>query len=547
MFRICAPYKLIIFVLCLSMGCTFKQPADLCIINARIYTCDTLFEIAEAMVIKNGIVLATGKAEALQHTYACTKVIDAHGLCVYPGFIDAHCHFTGYANDLYKCNLKGTSSFSAVIKRVSEYAKTHTTEWIYGRGWDQNDWNIQEFPDNTELNALFPDRPVILKRIDGHAILANAAALKRAGIHSGTKIAGGEVVLKNGKPTGLLIDNAMLAIERCVPELPDSVFSRYIKQTEMQCMALGLTSVHDCGVSTQVIQQLKKLYDSNTLNISIYALIQDQPEDISYWLKQGPLQYKGLHVGAFKIYADGALGSRGACLKKPYWDAPDQYGFMLQSPKQLEEKIKRIRTSSFQICTHAIGDSANHTILHLYQKYIASAQKKRWRIEHAQVLDFKDLTNTLWRGIIPSVQPTHALSDYLWAEKRIGIRIQGAYAYASLLRASNIIALGTDFPVEDINPLHTFIAAVFRTDAHGIPVSGFRKNEAISRTQALLGMTRWAAYAAFEEQVRGSLEPGKYADFILSSVDLLQDSEAEIRQFKVASTFIMGRRMYAEK
>ncbi|MFZ9455477.1 MAG: amidohydrolase, partial [Bacteroidia bacterium] len=434
-----------------------------------------------------------------------------------------------------------------VIKRVSEYAKTHTTEWIYGRGWDQNDWNIQEFPDNTELNALFPDRPVILKRIDGHAILANAAALKRAGIHSGTKIAGGEVVLKNGKPTGLLIDNAMLAIERCVPELPDSVFSRYIKQTEMQCMALGLTSVHDCGVSTQVIQQLKKLYDSNTLNISIYALIQDQPEDISYWLKQGPLQYKGLHVGAFKIYADGALGSRGACLKKPYWDAPDQYGFMLQSPKQLEEKIKRIRTSPFQICTHAIGDSANHTILHLYQKYIASAQKKRWRIEHAQVLDFKDLTNTLWRGIIPSVQPTHALSDYLWAEKRIGIRIQGAYAYASLLRASNIIALGTDFPVEDINPLHTFIAAVFRTDAHGIPESGFRKNEAISRTQALLGMTRWAAYAAFEEQVRGSLEPGKHADFILSSVDLLQDSEAEIRQFKVASTFIKGRRMYAEK
>lgn len=546
MFKIRLTILLVPVAIGFITSCTYKHPADLCITNARIYTCDSVFNLAEAIVIKNGTILAIGTSAALQQQYACAQTIDAKGLCMYPGFIDAHCHFTGYANDLYKCNLKGTTSFSAVIQRITSYATTINTEWIYGRGWDQNDWNVQDFPNNTALNTIFPNRPVILKRIDGHAILVNDEALKRAGINANTKIQGGEIVLKNGKPTGLLIDNAMLAVERCVPELPDSVFSRYVKQTEAQCIALGLTAVHDCGVSTRVIHQLKTLYDSNALNISVYALIRDEPQDIAYWLKKGPLHFKGLHVRGFKLYADGALGSRGACLKKPYTDANQHYGLMLQAPSELEDKIKQISKHPFQICTHAIGDSANQVVLNLYTKYMVNANTKRWRVEHAQVIDVNDLTQKRWNKIIPSVQPTHAISDHAWAEKRIGNRMTGAYAYASLLNASGILALGTDFPVEDINPLHTFIAAVFRTDINGLPANGFLTQEAITRTQALLGMTRWAAYAGFEEQDRGSLEPGKRADFILSAVDLLQDTEAQIRQFKVHSTYIHGKRMYSQ-
>jgi len=441
-----------------------------------------------------------------------------------------------------------TTSFEEIVNKVKSYAETAPLEWIYGRGWDQNDWTTKDFPNKAVLDSLFPTRPVFLKRVDGHAALVNQAALNLAGITTATVIAGGEVEVKNGKLTGIVIDNAMKLVDSKVPEISDSLANEYYLAAQNLCFAAGLTGVHDCGVSEHTITLLQKSYASQMLKMKIFALLSDTESYYDTWISKEPLKTDRLHVGGFKVYADGALGSRGACMLKPYSDKAGWSGFLLNDTAHFRNLAKRLAGTSLQMCTHAIGDSANREILKIYAEVLKGKNDRRWRIEHAQVVDQNDFAYFSDYNIIPSVQPTHATSDMYWAGDRIGAtRIENAYAYKKLLATNGWMPLGTDFPVEDISPLKTFFAAVVRQDDKGFPAGGFQPAQALDRQAALRGMTIWAAKAAFEEKEKGSLETGKAADFIIVDTDLMKCSTTDILKTKVLQTFINGALVFAVK
>ena len=541
-------YKLgtlsIVFLMLLS-SCLNTNKASLIVYNAKIYTIDSSFNQVEAMAIKDGKIVATGTTESILKQFDADSMIDAMGNTIFPGFIDAHCHFTGFANDSWKCNLVGTTSFKEVIDSVLSYSKSAPMLWIYGRGWDQNDWEEKSFPDKKILDSLFPDRPVFLKRIDSHAALANQKALDIAGVNETSVIQGGSFEKNQGKLTGLLVDNAMSLVENNIPAIPDSLSKKYFSQLQQLCFAVGLTSVHDCGINEHTIDLIDEEQQSGLLKMKIFALLSDSIQYYDTWIKKGPYITDRLHVGGFKLYADGALGSRGACLLDNYTDKPKWKGFLLSDKKHFQEIANKLIHAEFQLCTHAIGDSGNREVLSIYAAVLKGENDKRWRIEHAQVVDSNDLNFFRDNNIIPSVQPTHATSDMYWAEARLGPnRISSAYAYQTLLKQNGWMPLGTDFPVEDISPFKTFYAAVFRRDGKGFPANGFQKEHALSREQAIRGMTIWAAKAAFEEKEKGSLEVGKAADFILLDKDLMKCKEEDVLNTKVLSTYINGERVY---
>ncbi len=541
-------YKLgtlsIVFLMLLS-SCLNTNKASLIVYNAKIYTIDSSFNQVEAMAIKDGKIVATGTTESILKQFEADSMIDAMGNTIFPGFIDAHCHFTGFANDSWKCNLVGTTSFKEVIDSVLSYSKSAPMLWIYGRGWDQNDWEEKSFPDKKILDSLFPDRPVFLKRIDSHAALANQKALDMSGVNETSVITGGSFEKNQGKLTGLLLDNAMSLVENKIPNIPDSLSKKYFCQLQHLCFAAGLTSVHDCGISEHTIDLIDEEQQSGLLKMKIFALLSDSAQYYDKWIKKGPYITDRLHVGGFKLYADGALGSRGACLLDNYTDKPKWKGFLLSDKKHFQEIANKLIHAEFQLCTHAIGDSGNREVLSIYAAVLKGKNDKRWRIEHAQVVDGNDLKFFRDNNIIPSVQPTHATSDMYWAEARLGPnRISSAYAYQTLLKQNGWMPLGTDFPVEDISPFKTFYAAVFRRDGKGFPANGFQKEHALSREQAIRGMTIWAAKAAFEEKEKGSLEVGKAADFILLDKDLMKCKEEDVLNTKVLSTYINGERVY---
>ncbi len=541
-------YKLgtlsIVFLMLLS-SCLNTNKASLIVYNAKIYTIDSSFNQVEAMAIKDGKIVATGTTESILKQFEADSMIDAMGNTIFPGFIDAHCHFTGFANDSWKCNLVGTTSFKEVIDSVLSYSKSAPMLWIYGRGWDQNDWEEKSFPDKKILDSLFPDRPVFLKRIDSHAALANQKALDMSGVNETSVITGGSFEKNQGKLTGLLLDNAMSLVENKIPNIPDRLSKKYFCQLQHLCFAVGLTSVHDCGISEHIIDLIDEEQQSGLLKMKIFALLSDSAQYYDKWIKKGPYITDRLHVGGFKLYADGALGSRGACLLDNYTDKPKWKGFLLSDKKHFQEIANKLIHAEFQLCTHAIGDSGNREVLSIYAAVLKGKNDKRWRIEHAQVVDGNDLKFFRDNNIIPSVQPTHATSDMYWAEARLGPnRISSAYAYQTLLKQNGWMPLGTDFPVEDISPFKTFYAAVFRRDGKGFPANGFQKEHALSREQAIRGMTIWAAKAAFEEKEKGSLEVGKAADFILLDKDLMKCKEEDVLNTKVVSTYINGERVY---
>ncbi len=529
-------------------SCKFRQKVPLLVHHAAIYTVDETFSTAEAMAIRDGKIIAIGTNDEILKEYEGEEELNAAGKAIYPGFIDAHCHFTGYATDMWKCELVGTTSFNEIIDKLNAYSKTAPMEWLYGRGWDQNDWDIKEFPSKEQLDSLYPDRPVFLKRIDGHAALANQKALDLAKIHADTKIAGGNIELKNGQPTGILIDNAMDIVEAVIPVISDSLAKKYFNEAQNICFALGLTGVHDCGISEHTVDMVDAEQKAGNLKMKIYAMLADSAQYYDRWIARGIYKTPWLHVGGFKLYGDGALGSRGACLLHDYTDKPGWKGFLLSDEKHFREVAAKLVNTKFQMCTHAIGDSGNREILKIYAEVLQKENDKRWRIEHAQVVNENDVELFGNYNIIPSVQPTHATSDMYWAEQRLGKeRIKKAYAYRKLLGQNEWMPLGTDFPVEDISPFKTFFAAVTRQDAKGFPQGGFQMENALTREQTLKGMTIWAAKAAFEEKEKGSLEKGKAADFIMLDTDLVTCENMAILKAAVLQTYINGERVFTKK
>jgi hypothetical protein len=529
----------------ITSGCKFRQKADLLIHHAVIYTANQQFDVVEAMAITDGKIVATGTSDELLQQFESTENINAKGAPVYPGFIDAHCHFTGYATDMWKCNLTGTQSFDEVIQQMMRYAKQDKTYWLYGRGWDQNDWPNKAFPDKTLLDSLFPNRPVFLKRIDGHAALVNQKALDLAGINSSTVFKGGQALQKNGQLTGILIDNAMDVVENKIPLVADDLTKQYYMAAQDSCFQYGLTSVHDCGVSEHTITLVDEMQQTGKLFMKIYALLSDSLHYYKKWIEKGIYKTPGLHVGGFKMYADGALGSKGACLLADYTDQPGWKGFLLSDTSYFAQVAQMLANSPFQLCTHAIGDSGNRQILKTYARVLKGKNNRRWRIEHAQVVNPADFAFFAQYNIIPSVQPTHATSDMYWAEQRLGKnRLAGAYAYQQLLQQNGWLPLGTDFPVEDLSPLKTFFAAVARKDNKGWPENGFLPAQALSRKQALWGITLWPAMAAFEEKEKGSLEKGKAADFVLLNTDIMQCNINKVLEASVSAVFVNGKKVY---
>ena len=539
--------KIVVIIwVALLTGCGHKPYADLVIYNAKIYTVDSSFAVVEAMAIKNGKVLDTGGND-IKEKYDSKEIIDAGGKCIYPGFIDAHCHFYGYSTDLTKCDLYGTTSFEEVLERLKNYNTTNQFSWILGRGWDQNDWEVKEFPDKTVLDSLFPDKPVYLMRIDGHAILVNQKCIDIAGINLQTTIPGGEIVKRNGKLTGLLIDNAVDAVKKFIPPFSNAIKASGLQTGQINCFAVGLTSVADAGLPFEDINLMDSLQKAGLLDMKVYAMAEYNAKNFSYWTNRGIYKSDKMHVSSFKIYSDGALGSRGACLLKPYSDQPGHFGFLLHDQEYLSTAVKKIYESGFQLNVHSIGDSANRIMLKLYSDVLMQKNDRRWRIEHCQVVNDQDLPYFGRYSIIPSVQPTHATSDMYWAGERLGDRIKSAYRYKDLMAQNGFIANGSDFPVEDINPLFGFYAAVSRKDKKNFPDQGFNKTNAITREEALKAMTIWAAYSCFEEKEKGSLESGKAADFVIMENDIMTLPEQAIHASPVITTYINGKKVYEKK
>jgi predicted amidohydrolase YtcJ len=532
---------LVLFSSCIN------QRVDLIVHHAQIYTVNNEFTMAEAMAIQDGKIVAIGTNDDILKEYKSDSTVNANNAIIYPGFIDAHAHFLGYGQSLYSVGLMFVPSWEEAIERVKAFAIKHPGKgWIRGRGWDQNRFPGKQFPTNAELNILFPDRPVILERVDGHASIANDYALALAGVKAGQTIEGGQFTVQNGKLTGLLIDNAVGVVEKKIPETTKEDYKNWLTSAQQNCFATGLTTITDCGLSPEDVDYVDALQKSNDLKMRLYVMLSDKPSTYtSKYFTEGGYLTDRLSVKGIKVYGDGALGSRGAALLAHYTDKPGWGGFLLSSPAHFDSIAAKLINTDFQMCTHAIGDSANRTILKVYAKYLKGKNDKRWRIEHAQILNAADFHYFEENSIIPSVQPTHATSDMYWAGDRLGAeRLKGGYAFKQLLEQNNWLPLGTDFPVEEINPFKTFLAAVARQDSKGFPAGGFQMENALTREQTIRGMTIWAAKANRMEKQVGSIEIGKKADFIILDKDLMKVPTDSILQVKVLKTYLNGERVF---
>ncbi len=597
------PTILLAFVLALLSSCAYKhKDADLVIHNARIVTLDSADHEFQAMAIKDGRVIELGPENQILNEYTAKETYDAAGRTVYPGFIDGHCHFFGYGLNKQKIDLQGVKDWAEAIERTTAFAKAHPdTEWILGRGWDQNLWADKSFPSNTELNALFPDRPVLLQRIDGHAAVVNQVALDRVGLNAKSTIAGGILELKDGKPTGLLVDNAVDVFQKIFDEADEKTKRQALLDAQTDCFEKGLTMVCDAGLDVGTIELIKKMQEEGALKIRVYAMVADKPENLEHFAKSGAITTDRLWVRSVKVYSDGALGSKGALLKHPYpldssgWEAykrvlakapeilakqgiphnaasldspvhdlrqasPEyqkaveqlmvaegvlHHGLLLKDRAHMLEVANWCLAHDFQMATHCIGDSADRFMLDVYAEVLKGTNDRRWRIEHAQCMDPADFHLFADNSVIPSVQPTHLLSDAPWAIDRIGPeRFKSAYAWNTLRKQIGIVALGTDFPVEAIDPLATYYAAVVRKYPDGSEIVGSPKEEALSPKDALLGITLWNAMASFTENEVGTIETGKRADFTIVDRDLLKADEEGLRKAKVMATIVNGEILY---
>lgn len=521
-----------------------KSTADLLVFNANVYTVNDSLPKAQAFAVKDGKFIAVGNNEDLKNNYTFLDSLNAKGKTIIPGIIDAHCHFYNLGLQQQNVDLVGTKSFNEVLNRIIDFQKAKNATFITGRGWDQNDWEIQTFPNNKKLDSLFPNVPVALTRVDGHAMLVNQKALDLAGITTTTKVSGGEIFKEDGELTGVLIDNPMELVEAIIPTPTKQQQITALKDAEAINFSYGLTTVDDAGLSPNVISLIDSLQTAKALKIRMYAMVSNVPEYVDEYLTKGKYKTEHLNVSSFKVYADGALGSRGAVLKEAYSDKENHFGAMVIGVTEFKALAKRIAASDFQMNTHAIGDSANAVVIKTYYEALKGKKDRRWRVEHAQVVSPAEF-DLLNDNLVMSVQPTHATSDMYWADERLGDeRIKGAYAYKKLLEKTGKIALGTDYPVENVSPFYTFYAAVARKDLKQYPEGGFQKQDALTREETLKGMTIWAAYSNFEENEKGSITNGKLADFVILEQNIMEIEEDNIPNVKVTATYVGGEKVY---
>ena len=540
-----------------ALAAAQRQPADLIVTNARIYTVDETHPLAEAMAVRGGkvqFVGSTGAAMALKGS--STRVLDLNGRTVIPGMVDAHGHVDNLGLALRTVDLTGTNSYDEVIARVAARAKTTPAgQWIIGRGWDQNDWGDTRFPTHEKLSAAVPNNPVYLTRVDGHAGLANAAALKAAGITAATKDPDGGHIERtsDGSPAGVFVDNAQGLIGRVIPRATRDQVKSEVQAAIAEAQKWGLTGVHDAGASAQVLDIYEELGKTGALNFRMYAMISDDSATVARWFARGPLvggYDNTLWVRSVKLYMDGALGSRGAALLDPYADNASTNGLLVSKPEHIEAVAERALKAGFQVNTHAIGDRANRLVLDAYEQALKTVPvaDHRFRVEHAQIINSEDIPRFAALGVIPSMQASHQTSDMYWAGNRLGsTRVLGAYAWRSLLDNGSIIPNGSDFPVEQVNPLISFHAAFSRQDAHNWPPNGWYPEQKMSREEALRSITLWPAYAAFQESIMGSLTPGKLADFVVLDQDIMRVAPEQVLGTHVLATYVGGKAVYERK
>ncbi|HEY4306281.1 MAG TPA: amidohydrolase [Gemmatimonadaceae bacterium] len=528
--------------------------ADLIVTNARIYTVDDSHPFVNALAVRDGRVQFVGSVrEAMLLRGASTRVIDATGKTVIPGMTDAHAHLFGLGEFLRSIDLTDTRSFDEIVNRVgAQVRQTPAGQWVVGRGWDQNKWGNTAFPTHETLTRVSPNNPVVLERIDGHAKLLNAAAMKLAGITVATKDpAGGRLERgANNEPTGVLVDNAMDLIDRVTPPLSHDEMRTAALAAIAESNKYGLTGLHDPGEPRAVLDLFEELAKSSTFNLRVYAMISDDSAALVHYFERGPqsaLYDNHLWIRAIKLYADGALGSRGAALLDPYSDDPKNVGLLKSTQAHLTDVSTRALQHGFQVATHAIGDRGNRVALDSYEAALKAVPTvdHRFRVEHVQILDHADVPRFAQLGVIPSMQAVHQTSDMYWAPTRLGYnRTLGAYAWRSLLNTGVIIPNGSDFPVERVNPLYSFHAAVSRKDDSGWPPGGWFPEQAMTREEALKSMTIWPAFAGFQEKDLGSLTPGKFADFVILDRDIMTVPDADILGTAVLATYIGGRAVF---
>ena len=506
-----------------------KTKVELIVHNANVYTVDSQFSKATAFAVDDGKFVAVGSENDILKHYSAAYTLDAQGQSVYPGFIDGHCHFVGYGETKVRyADLNSCQSFEEVLERLEKHNENNDSEWLLGRGWDQNLWEVKEFPVNTELNRRFPNKKVLITRVDGHAVLVSDNVLKIIGLNKVNR-----VDVMSG---GILLDNAADMAKAVVPQLNNQQKINALKIAQRDCFAHGLTGVTDAGLDIRSIALIDSLQTEDVLKMKVNAMVNPDDETMDYFMKFGVIEKERLTVCAVKIYADGALGSRGAKLLKPYSDAPETSGLIVENEEFYDHVCEKAFNAGYQVCCHAIGDGGVRMILNEYAKYLKGGNDLRWRIEHSQVVDIQDFALYKEYNIIPSIQATHCTSDMPWAEDRLGSeRIKNAYAYKTLLEQNGWLINGTDFPIEHISPIKTFYASVARK--HLI-------DNKLTREEALRSMTIWAAKGYFAEERKGSIEIGKEADFVILSADIMTVEDEKIPEVKVVNTFINGEMVY---